>query len=226
MRKRRLRGDLIILYNYLKGHCREVGAGLFSQFPVWETFIIKGIETENYYCCQLCQIVVTNQITSYDKVISLVDVGQEVDIVYLDFFKAFDMVPLSLLLEKLTLYGLDKWSACRVPQRTILGPILSNIFISDLDDGINCTLTKFADDTKLSREVDTLEGRANLQEDLDRLEEWVNKNLMKFNKDKCNILHLGKHNPGVQYRLGSTWLGSSSVERDLGGPDGQQAQYA
>ena len=39
---------------------------------------------------------------------------------------------------------------------------------------------------------------------------------MKFNKDKCKAFHLGKHNPGVQHRLGSTWLGSSSVERDLG----------
>jgi len=39
---------------------------------------------------------------------------------------------------------------------------------------------------------------------------------MKFNKDKCKVLHLGKHNPGVQHRVGSTWLGSSSVERDLG----------
>ena len=39
---------------------------------------------------------------------------------------------------------------------------------------------------------------------------------MKFNKDKCKVMHLGKHNPGVQHRLGSTWLGSSSVERDLG----------
>ena len=39
---------------------------------------------------------------------------------------------------------------------------------------------------------------------------------MKFNKDKCKVLHLGKHNPGVQHRLGSTQLGSSSVERDLG----------
>ncbi|GAB0176891.1 hypothetical protein GRJ2_000154300 [Grus japonensis] len=39
---------------------------------------------------------------------------------------------------------------------------------------------------------------------------------MKFNKDKCKVLHLGKHNPGVQHRLGSTWLESSSVERDLG----------
>ncbi|GAB0177678.1 mitochondrial enolase superfamily member 1 [Grus japonensis] len=89
-------------------------------------------------------------------------------------------------------------------------------FISDLDDGIKCTLMKFVDDTKLSGEVDTSEGRATLQEDLDRLEEWANKNLMKFNKDKCKVLHLGKHNPAVQHRLGSTWLESSSVERDLG----------
>ncbi|PKU46993.1 rna-directed dna polymerase from mobile element jockey-like [Limosa lapponica baueri] len=75
---------------------------------------------------------------------------------------------------------------------------------------------KFADDAKLSGEVDTLEGRATLQEDLDRLEEWVNKNLMKLKKDRCKVLLLGKYNPGVQHRLGSTRLGSSSMERDLG----------
>ncbi|PKU47314.1 rna-directed dna polymerase from mobile element jockey-like [Limosa lapponica baueri] len=98
----------------------------------------------------------------------------------------------------------------------MLGPTVFNVFISDLDDGIGCTLTKFADDTKLSGKVDTLEGSATLQEDLDRLEEWTNKNLMKFNKDKCKVLHLGKHNLGVQQRLESTQLGSSSVERDLG----------
>ena len=75
---------------------------------------------------------------------------------------------------------------------------------------------KFADDTKWSGEVDASEQRVTLQEDLDRLEEWANKNLMKFNKDKCKVSHLGKHNPGVRHRLGSTQLGSSSVERDLG----------
>ncbi|KAJ7410961.1 rna-directed dna polymerase from mobile element jockey-like [Willisornis vidua] len=71
-----------------------------------------------------------------------------------------------------------------------------NIFISDLDDGIKYTLMKFADDTKLREE-----GGATLQEDLDRWEEQVNKNLMKFNK--CKVLHLGKQDPGVHHRLGS-----------------------
>ena len=92
--------------------------------------------------------------------------------------------------------------------------MLFNTFISDLDNGIKCSLMKF--DTKLSGEVDTSEGRAAPQGDLERLEEWANKNLMKFNKGKCKVLHLGKHNPGVQHRLGSTWLESSSVERDAG----------
>ena len=94
--------------------------------------------------------------------------------------------------------------------------MLFNIFISDLYNGIRYSPMKFADDTKLSREVDTPEGRAALQGDLDRLEEWASKNHMKFNKDKCKIMHLGKYNPGVQHRLGSTWLESSSVGRDLG----------
>ncbi|KAK4827691.1 hypothetical protein QYF61_020825 [Mycteria americana] len=88
--------------------------------------------------------------------------------------------------------------------------------VGDLDDGIKCSLVNFADDIKLSGEVDTSEGRATLEEDPDRLEEWANKNLMKFNKDKYKIWHLGKHNPGVQHRLGPTKLGSSSAERALG----------
>ncbi|XP_074934654.1 uncharacterized protein LOC142050170 [Phalacrocorax aristotelis] len=103
-----------------------------------------------------------------------------------------------------------------IPPGIDIGPNVIQHLINDVDTGIKCSLMKFADDTKLSGEVDTLEARAALQEDLDRLEEWASKNLMKFNKDKYEVLHLGKYNPGVQHRLGPTWLESSSVERDLG----------
>ena len=69
---------------------------------------------------------------------------------------------------------------------------------------------------KLGGAVDTSEGRETLQRDLDRLESWAITNHKKFNKGKCQILHLGHDNPGCADRLGNEGLESNPMERDLG----------
>jgi len=93
---------------------------------------------------------------------------------------------------------------------------LFKLFINDLDEELECTLSKCAHDTKLGGVADAPEACAAIQCDLDRLESWAERNLMKFKKGKCRVLHLERNNPMHQYRLGVDLLERSSVERDLG----------
>ena len=99
--------------------------------------------------------------------------------------------------------SMPKWSPEKsgTSQGLVLRSMLFNIFPGNVESWIECTLSKFAGDTKLSGLVDMLEGRDTTQRVLDRLEKWVHANFMKFNNTKCKVLHLGRGNPKYKYRL-------------------------
>ncbi|PKU35634.1 rna-directed dna polymerase from mobile element jockey-like [Limosa lapponica baueri] len=78
-----------------------------------------------------------------------------------------------------------------------------SVLVNNIDVGIECTVSEYADDTKLSDVVDTPEGCDAIQRDLNRLEECACVSLMMIKKAKCKVLHLGQGNPQYQYKLGN-----------------------
>ena len=167
----------------------------------------------------------SNLLVFLEYVTSCLDSKDNVDVVYLDFAKAFDKVPHSRLLLKLKAHGVDgmvldwikSWlTISGVPQGSVLGPVLFLVFINDLESYVLSQTLKFADDTKVFGMVNNEADRDILQNDLDSLTEWAVKWQMEFNVEKCKVMHLGGHNKGYQYSMNGKVLEKVASEKDLG----------
>ena len=164
----------------------------------------------------------TQMLSHFDDVLSSLTNNADTDAIYLDYAKAFDKVDHNLLIAKLRLYGFNKclikWIESfltnrtqsvvvdghqsllaliksGVPQGTVLGPILFILFINDLEKCIKHSTSRFfADDTRISKQIQSVENVAELQEDLNRVIQWSQHNNMVLHEDKFQLL-IHRHDP-------------------------------
>ncbi|CAH8559385.1 unnamed protein product, partial [Dicrocoelium dendriticum] len=183
----------------------------------------------------------TNLLIARSSWTEAADAGEGVDVIYLDFSKAFDRLDHRILLSKLQHYGcrrpsfkLDRQLStstaisgqsselfigpiqleCGVPQGSVLGPRLFLVFINDLAQGIASNFLMFADDIKIWRRIQANADQHVLQSDLDTVYQWSTQNLLHFNVSKCKVLSI-RHQSSYSYHLGTNILQRSTLERDL-----------
>ena len=173
----------------------------------------------------------------------MMEEGSSVDILYLDFKKAFDAVPHKRLLEKIQAYGIrgkvlmwiesflterkqrvvingesSPWLEVTsgIPQGSVLGPLCFLIYINDLAEEVKSSIKLYADDAKLYGRADTEEQREDIQKDIEAIENWTRKWQLPLNINKCRALHLGPRNVKCNYTLNGMMVQKTEAEKDLG----------
>ena len=171
------------------------------------------------------------------------DKGYSIDIIYLDFQKAFDSVPHQRLIHKISSFGVHgnllEWIknflsnrkqqvvlnghmsqsvpvTSGVPQGSVLGPLLFIMFVNDLPLVVSGPTYMFADDTKIFRVIRNSEDYVTLQNDLNSLFKWSSLWQLKFNASKCKHLHFGPAHHYGNYFLNTTVIDTVSSHKDLG----------
>jgi hypothetical protein len=183
----------------------------------------------------------TNLLETLDYATKTIADNDALDILFLDFAKAFDKVPHKRLLLKLAGYGIQgkllnwiraflanrrqrvvlgeqssDWSEVKsgVPQGSVLGPILFILYINDLPEILANKCKMYADDTKIIARLKSASydsDSSKLQDDINAIVDWTNTWLMKLNIDKCKVMHIGKRNRKVTYTMGDHDSDNSSI---------------
>ena len=166
---------------------------------------------------------ITQLLATLEEWTDLLDQNFLIDVIYLDFQKAFYTIHHQRLLSKIHAYGIrgkvyewarnfllnrrrkrvvlnyskSTWSEVTsgVPQGSALGPILFILYVNGLPIVLSCVSKLFADDTKMYRSVDFYGDSNTIQMDLYELDNWSSSWQVKFNIQKCKVLHLGKKSP-------------------------------
>ena len=218
----------------------------FLRKHITKHLMDEKLLTEKQYGFISHRSTVTQLLNYLDKCCESMANGKVVDSVYFDFAKAFDTVPHRRLLKKLEGYGIsgsvlgwiksfltDRKQLVKVdqarsttdsvvsgiPQGSVLGPLLFVVYINDLPENVISSILLFADDTKIFKEVNSIDDSLTIQKDINELELWSKNWLLKFHPDKCHVLTLGKYWNIVHahpYSLGGNQLEHVFVEKDLG----------
>ena len=172
----------------------------------------NNILIENQHGFRSQHSCVTQLIALVEDLLFAMNHQKQIDVILLDFSKAFDSVPHQRLLKKLQHYGINNniynwietWLTQRsqrvvlngissppvsvqsgVPQGTVLGPLMFLLYINDISNNIQSPLRLFADDSLLYRVINTEQDTLQLQQDLDLLSDWAETWQLKFNVNKC-----------------------------------------
>ena len=102
-----------------------------------------------------------------------------------------------------------------MPKGSVLGPILFQIYVNDIDEGLTCKKSKFADDTEITSTITTTADKLQSQSNFDTLVSWSKKWQIKFNVDACKVLHIGNNDKFTKYTMNGFELSKVNYEKDL-----------
>ena len=215
------KGDKTLPINYRPINLTSVVGKLIKTIirDKLATFLEKNnmINNSQHGFCNKCSCL-TNLLDFYNDVFNIYEETKAIDIIYLDFQKAFDKVLHKHLLKKLESHGMsgnilkwvEDWLSNRrqhvvinskssnwrdvksgVPQGSVLSPILFLIYVNDIDEGLICMVSKFADDTKITSKVTTIANKLQFQS-------------------------ISSNNQFTKYTMNSSELSKVNHEKDLG----------
>ena len=192
-----------------------------------------------------CRSTTTNLMCYVTALSRAMEMRRQTDAIYIDFAKAFDTVPHNLVVEKFRHIGFPAWlsewilsylsdrtsfvvvnsassrpfcNTSGVPQGSVLGPLLFNIYVNDLCTMLSSTKLSFADDLKIFRVILSPDDCIALQEDINTTLIWCADNGMRINSTKCKVISFTRSNNPVyhQYTMDSEIVHRVTAICDLG----------